>query len=84
MVNIVTNGGGISSPYANSSPSAEDLLANQPKFEIQGSQRLVPLIFVYPEKSFITTLHNNILSLKVSFTLDSASAITFDVVDPCF
>lgn len=84
MVNIATDGSGISSPFANSSPSYEDLLANQPKFEVQGSQRLVPLIFVYPEKSFITTLHNNILSVKVSFTLDSASAITFDVVDPGF
>lgn len=84
MANIKTDGNGISSQFANSSPSFEDLLANQPKFEVQGSQRLVPLIFVYPEKSFITTLHNNILSLKVSFTLDSASAITFDVVDPGF
>lgn len=84
MANIKTDGSGISSPFANSSPSFEDLLANQPKFEVQGSQRLVPLIFVYPEKSFITTLHNNILSIKVSFTLDSASAITFDVVDPGF
>ena len=84
MVNIKTDGSGISSPFANTSPSFEDLLANQQKFEVQGSQRLVPLIFVYPEKSFITTLHNNILSVKVSFTLDSASAITFDVVDPGF
>lgn len=84
MANITTDGSGISSQFANSSPSYEDLLANQPKFEVQGSQRLIPLIFVYPEKSFITTLHNNILSLRVSFTLDSASAITFDVVDPGF
>ena len=84
MANIAADRNAISSPFANSNPSFEDLMANQPKFEIQGSQRLVPLIFVYPEKSFITTLHNNILSIKVSFTLDSASAITFDVVDPGF
>jgi hypothetical protein len=64
--------------------SYEDIIANQPKYELQGTERLVPLIFVYPEKSFVTTLHNNILSLKVSFTLDGASALTFDVVDPGF
>ena len=74
----------IIAPYSDSLPSHEDLLANEPRFELQGSERLVPLIFVYPEKSFITTLHNNIISLKVSFTLDGASAITFDVVDPGF
>jgi hypothetical protein len=68
----------------NAQLSYEDLLANEPRYELQGSERLVPLIFIYPEKSFITTLHNNILSLKVSFTLDSASALTFDVVDPGF
>jgi hypothetical protein len=68
----------------NAQLSYEDLLANEPRYELQGSERLVPLIFVYPEKSFITTLHNNIISLKVSFTLDSASALTFDVVDPGF
>ena len=54
MANIAADRNGISSPFANSSPSFEDLLANQPKFEVQGSQRLVPLIFVYPEKSFKT------------------------------
>jgi len=78
------NSSSVIQSFESNSLKYEDILANEPRFEIQGSNRLVPLIFVYPEKSFITTLHHNIISLKVSFTLDGASAITFDVVDPGF
>ena len=54
--------------------------------KITGQQRDVPLIFLLdePNVEFITELNNNLLSLKVSLTMDEASALTFEIIDPGF
>lgn len=54
--------------------------------KITGQQRDVPLIFLLDEPNieFITELSNNLLSLKVSLTMDEASALTFEIIDPGF
>lgn len=59
--------------------------ANNPSFNIQGTGRDVPLVFVStPGTSapFVTTLLNNILSISVSYSISAATALTFEVVDP--
>lgn len=58
---------------------------NSSQLKINGSNRDVPLIFIDKNKNgFITLLHNNLLSLKVSFTMDEASALSFEIIDPGF
>ena len=58
---------------------------NSQQLQIAGSNRDVPLVFIDKNKNgFVTQLHNNLLSLKISFTMDEASALSFDIVDPGF
>ena len=53
---------------------------------MQGTQRDVPLVFFYPadknNKTFITKLINNITSISVNYTLNAATAVTFELIDP--
>jgi hypothetical protein len=69
-------------------PSITDAIQNPSvNYEIQGSSRDVPLVFINnPETptSFVTTILNNILSMKVSYSISAATAVTFEVVDPGF
>lgn len=54
--------------------------------DISNSNRQVPLIFFNDGAGAqtITKLYDNLLSLKVSYTMDEASALSFDIVDPGF
>lgn len=54
------------------------------KMNIQGSQRMVPLVFTLPDGNGITMLNNNLLNLSVSFSMDGASALSFEIIDPGF
>jgi len=53
---------------------------------VQGTQRNVPLVFFYPtdknNTTFITKLINNITSISVNYTLNAATAVTFELIDP--
>lgn len=53
---------------------------------LSGTKRDVPLMFLLdtPTQEIITELNNNLLSLKVNYTMDEASALTFDIIDPGF
>lgn len=55
----------------------------------QGSTRDVPLVFFFntgtqPNQTFITTMLNNIIDIKVSYSISASTAITFSIVDPGF
>ena len=68
---------------SSSSSSFSTTFANRTKFN--ASNRDVPLIFVSIDSDeFITRLHSNLLSLKISYTMDEASALSFDIIDPGF
>lgn len=68
-----------------SGSSSIEQLAEHSKQRFSGSKRNIPLVFIdVKDNGFITQLNNNLLSLKVSYTLDEASALTFDIIDPGF
>jgi len=71
--------------FADDGSSFNSRRDNSQQLQIVGSNRDVPLVFIDKNKNgFVTQLHNNLLSLKISFTMDEASALSFDIVDPGF
>ena len=55
----------------------------------QGSERDVPLVFFFntgnkPNQTFITKMLNNIIDIKVSYSISATTAVTFSIIDPGF
>lgn len=62
---------------------------NNTLVRMQGSERDVPLVFLFnsgtqPNQTFITKMVNNIIDIKVSYSISAATAVTFQVLDPGF
>lgn len=71
--------------FVDDGSSFDSRRSNSNQLQIAGSNRDVPLVFIDKNKNgFVTQLHNNLLSLKISFTMDEASALSFDIIDPGF
>lgn len=60
--------------------------ADLPFIRVQGSERDVPLVFLYGTtnsgKTFVTKLYNQITDINVNYSLSASTAITFSVIDP--
>jgi hypothetical protein len=62
----------------------EQARLNGVNMKIEGSSRIVPVVFQNIQTGQQTSLTNNLLTLSVEFSMNGASALTMEIVDPGF